>query len=238
MSLLEWVARLFGYAPPKAPPVSAPVGVVTPPEIAVTAPFSTSIPAYLLSPSAGCLELVKHFESFSPSAYPDPASPLGQACTKAGIPVTGYTRMMRWDGLSGAPWTVGFGETGDGINPYTKRSYGDALRILQSRIETKGKFLSDHLSGLLITQGAFDALVSFYDNVGYGRPGEKDGLFILKSGEKSTLLKLTEAGDFTGAAEEFAKWTKAQGIELAGLVRRRKAEQAMYLSQDWHQFTT
>jgi lysozyme len=37
-------------------------------------------------------------------------------------------------------------------------------------------------------------------------------------------------GDYQGAADEFLKWTKAGGKVLNGLVRRREAERALFLS--------
>ena len=48
--------------------------------------------------------------------------------------------------------------------------------------------------------------------------------------EDSTLLKKHKAGDYKGAANEFHKWNKAGGKVMAGLVNRRKAEAALYVS--------
>lgn len=67
-----------------------------------------------------------------------------------------------------------------------------------------------------LTQAQFDALVSFAFNVGGGNL------------RKSTLLAKLNASDYAGAAAEFAKWTKASGTVLPGLVRRRAAEAAMF----------
>lgn len=67
-----------------------------------------------------------------------------------------------------------------------------------------------------MTQGQFDALVSFAFNLGIGALA------------KSTLLKKHQAGDYAGAAKEFARWNKAGGKVLAGLVKRRAAEAALY----------
>jgi GH24 family phage-related lysozyme (muramidase) len=53
----------------------------------------------------------------------------------------------------------------------------------------------------------------------------------------STLLRKLNAGDMAGAAEQFLAWDKARvgGVlqPLAGLTRRRRAERAMFLGQDW-----
>lgn len=72
----------------------------------------------------------------------------------------------------------------------------------------------------------FAALVSFAFNAGVG------------SLQKSTLLRKLLAGDSAGAADQFLVWNKARNgqgvlIELAGLTRRRRAERALFLGQDW-----
>ncbi|MFM6190606.1 glycoside hydrolase family protein, partial [Planktothrix sp.] len=42
--------------------------------------------------------------------------------------------------------------------------------------------------------------------------------------------------DFQGAADQFPRWNKAGGQVLEGLTRRRKAERALFLGQDWTVF--
>ena len=69
-----------------------------------------------------------------------------------------------------------------------------------------------------MTQGQFDALVSFSFNVGLG------------SLQKSSLRMKHNRGDYEGAAEEFLKWSKAGGKVLKGLLKRREDEKALYLS--------
>jgi lysozyme len=69
-----------------------------------------------------------------------------------------------------------------------------------------------------LSQGQFDALVSFAYNVGVGAFG------------KSTLLKRVNAGRFEDVPAEFMKWTRGGGIELSGLVRRRRAEVKLWRS--------
>jgi lysozyme len=63
-----------------------------------------------------------------------------------------------------------------------------------------------------------DALVSFAFNVGLGNL------------QSSTLRMKYNRGEYDGAAEEFLKWNKAGGKVLNGLVRRREAERALFLS--------
>lgn len=59
----------------------------------------------------------------------------------------------------------------------------------------------------------FDALVDFVFNVGSGNFAA------------STMLKLLNQGDFGGAASEFEKWDLSGGKAIAGLLRRRLAEE-------------
>ncbi len=67
-------------------------------------------------------------------------------------------------------------------------------------------------------QGAFDALVSISFNFGLGNL------------QRSTIRMKANRGDWEGAAEAFMAWTKGGGKVLPGLVKRREAEIALFLS--------
>jgi lysozyme len=69
-----------------------------------------------------------------------------------------------------------------------------------------------------LEQSKFDALVSFAFNVGLGNL------------QASTLRSKINRGDIDGAANEFPKWRRAGGKILKGLVRRRQAEQILFLA--------
>ena len=71
-----------------------------------------------------------------------------------------------------------------------------------------------------LTDGQHGALVSFTFNLGPGRL------------QASTLLRRVNEGLFDAAAEEFPKWVMAGGRRLPGLVARRAAERAMFLTPD------
>lgn len=71
------------------------------------------------------------------------------------------------------------------------------------------------------------AYVSFIYNVGPGGAEVKDGFVWLKSGDHSTMFRLLKAGEYYLACDELTKWTRAGGRQLAGLVRRRAAEQEL-----------
>jgi lysozyme len=68
-------------------------------------------------------------------------------------------------------------------------------------------------------QSKFDAAVSFAYNAGLGNY------------QRSTIRMKVNRGDWEGAAEAFMMWTKGGGKELPGLVKRRKAEKALFLNE-------
>jgi lysozyme len=127
-------------------------------------------------------------------------------------------------------WTIGIGSThyGDGT-PVTKNrtlpNEGAALALLAATIGQYEKDVTS-LVKVPINQNQFDALVSFAYNL--GSDIDKDD--IAEGLGDSTLLKKLNAGDYTGAANEFKKWNKSSGKSLAGLTRRREAESELFLS--------
>jgi len=76
-----------------------------------------------------------------------------------------------------------------------------------------------------VSDGQFGALLALLFNIGGANLAA------------STLLRKLNAGDFMGAADQFLAWDKARvnGVlqPLAGLTRRRRAERAMFLGEDW-----
>jgi lysozyme len=76
----------------------------------------------------------------------------------------------------------------------------------------------EKLCNVPLTQGMFDALVSFSFNCGLG---------LL---QRSTLRQKVLRGDMEGAAEELLKYCKAGGRILKGLENRRKDERSLFLS--------
>lgn len=69
-----------------------------------------------------------------------------------------------------------------------------------------------------LNQNQIDALVDFAFNLGVGALAH------------STLLHFVNENQFAQAAEQFEKWCHAGNHILAGLVARRKAEKALFLS--------
>lgn len=117
---------------------------------------------------------------------------------------------------AGGKWTIGWGHT-KGVTEHTPAitvPQGDDLLV-----EDLAQFEEDVESWVKVDllQCQFDALVSFIFNLG------------ANAFSKSTLLKKLNAGDTMGAADEFLRWNKAKDKVLAGLVKRREAERALFL---------
>jgi GH24 family phage-related lysozyme (muramidase) len=138
------------------------------------------------------LNLIHSFESCKLTAYPDPGS------------------------KDGHPWTIGWGSTGPGIGPGVKWTQVQADTRFAADLAKFERGVLTALGGAPVTQGQFDALVSFAYNVGLG---------ALAS---STLLRMHKAGDYAGAQKQFARWNKNDGRVMNGLTRRRAAEAAIY----------
>jgi lysozyme len=119
-------------------------------------------------------------------------------------------------GSGGDPWTIGYGHTGPEVKRGLVWTQAQADAALQSDLAHFDHGVSALLGSSPATQGQFDALVSFAFNVGLGN---------LKN---STLLRKHIAHDYDGAAGQFARWNKASGRVMNGLVKRRTAEARVY----------
>ncbi len=111
-------------------------------------------------------------------------------------------------------WTIGYGSTGPHVTPgkiITEAQADDLLRDDLSRFE---EWVAANCNPA--TDNQFSALVSFAFNL--GQSALKD----------STLRRKHMAGDYAGAKAEFARWNKAGGKVLPGLVKRRAREAALY----------
>lgn len=114
--------------------------------------------------------------------------------------------------------TVCFGET-RGVK------MGDRYTVDQCK-EMLGDRLTEFETGMracmkqpdAVPAGAYVAFLSFTYNVG-------TGAFC-----KSTLARKLNSGDVFGACDQLLNWTKAAGITLPGLKKRRVAERALCIS--------
>ncbi len=113
-------------------------------------------------------------------------------------------------------WTNGYGNT-HGVVPDTSISLQQAKDDLASNIEG-AEYVVNRVVQVPLSQNQFDALVDFVFNLGSA------------NFQSSTLLRLLNSGDYAGAALEFPKWNHAGGVIVAGLTKRRLAEQALFNS--------
>ena len=121
-------------------------------------------------------------------------------------------------------WTIGYGHTSMAGPPPVVEGMtitaAEAEAILKQDLDLFERGVADALT-IITNDDQFSAMVSFAFNVGLG------------AFRNSTLLRKHNAGDFAGAADEFPRWIYADGQILPGLVRRRQAERALYLGQNW-----
>ena len=162
---------------------------------------------------------------------------------------TGANLMHQYEGYRNKPylcpahiWTIGYGHVlyqdqirlpvvkKEGYTGLIRKEY--VLKPEDNRVWTKEeieKLFADDIAsferGVLRLaptvfgrQGAFDACVSFSFNAGLG------------NFQRSTIRMKTNRREWEDAAEAFMAWTKGGGKELPGLVKRRKAEKALFLS--------
>ena len=138
------------------------------------------------------LDLIKRFEGFSPTVYICPA----------GYPTIGYGHVVKPHEQEAFA---------SGITPEQAES------LLRQDVQTAERTVL-RLITVPLTDGQFDALVSFTFNLGAGAL------------QRSALRRKVNRGDHAAVPAEFGKWVWAGGRKLEGLVRRREAEVNRYLS--------
>lgn len=113
-------------------------------------------------------------------------------------------------------FSIGFGHTADVT--------ADTPPITQEQAD---QYLKDDLSAAcidveniiyaMLNDNQYGALVSLVYNVGNGPLN-------------GTLGNRLNANDYEAAADEFLRWDHANGVEVAGLTRRREAERELFLT--------
>lgn len=111
-------------------------------------------------------------------------------------------------------WTIGYGHTknvkeGDCISQ-------DQANCFLMRDLYSVELAIVRLVKVKLNQNQFDALCSLIFNIG------------ISAFKKSTLLAKLNNGDYVGAAEQFRRWNKVNNVVMAGLVRRRQAEEDLF----------
>lgn len=117
-------------------------------------------------------------------------------------------------------WTIGYGHT-KGVKRGMVITKLHADRFLMEDVE-EVEGAVNRMVAVPLTQGQFDALVSFAFNLGAGKLS------------RSTLLKQLNKGNYSLAAGQFERWVYASQrgmkVKLHGLVVRREEEKELFES--------
>lgn len=136
-----------------------------------------------------------------------------------------------WEGLPGGlpalnayddgtgVWTIGYGHT-RGVHQRDTITAETAEALLASDLAPIADQV-DQMVRVRVPQNEYDALCSFAFNLG------------AQALRGSTLLLCVNRNDPVAAAGQFTKWDHAGGKELAGLLKRRTAEQHMFSDGDY-----
>lgn len=158
----------------------------------------------------------------TPTSAPVAPSAEDQAAALA-EPFEGFSADPYWD-PNGKVWSQGFGSTHDAqARPITQNSPPITREIAIEWLEEDMNFAFQDIAEVVkepLTDGQKAALASFIYNVGSG------------NFNGSTLLRLLNQGQFSAAAAQFDLWDHSGGVELAGLLRRRQAETALFLGKE------
>ncbi len=154
-------------------------------------------------------------------SYPDPASPLSKALSRRNL-LRKYMRGLAsipddLRGLSGAPWTIGYGETlGVVEGVWWTQEQADAvlkLRVADFMVGVYKRCPQLHWE----PDNRVAACTSLAYNIGLGAFGA------------SSVCTHTRRREYALAADSFWLWNKAQGKINAGLSARRSFSRLLYL---------
>jgi len=114
----------------------------------------------------------------------------------------------------GGVWTIGYGHT-SGVHPGMICTPQRAIEWLDADMKIAAACVNRYVS-VTLTQNEFDALCDFVFNLGCG------------DFARSTLLRLLNRGEYAEAANQFDLWDHCGGKVVAGLLRRREAEEETF----------
>jgi GH24 family phage-related lysozyme (muramidase) len=140
----------------------------------------------------------------------------------------GIDMIKRWEGFHAQAYldpigipTIGFGTIRVNGRPVKMGMTCTMQQAEMWLMEEVNVSIVPHLHRLLkvpVNQKIFDSLCSFIYNLGIG------------NFSKSTMLRMLNAGDYRGAADQFPRWNRAGGKVWNGLTKRRMAERELFLA--------
>ena len=119
-------------------------------------------------------------------------------------------------GTGGEPWTIGWGCTGPDIAEGMTITQDEADARFVARLSSEFEPGVSVILRMPVEQGQFDGCICLAYNIG------------LANFRASTLVRMFNAGDMPGAANQFLRWDKAGGQSMKGLRRRRASERALF----------
>jgi lysozyme len=111
--------------------------------------------------------------------------------------------------------TIGYGSTGPHVKAGMKITKERGTALLRADLARFEAAVTKTIT-VEVTQNQYDAMVSLAFNIG------------VAGFANSSVARRCNARDFKGAQASFALWNKGGGKVLAGLVRRRAAEAALF----------
>lgn len=123
-----------------------------------------------------------------------------------------------WD-KTGKVWTIGWGSTGADVGSatiWTRETADSRFQDIWNKTRA-GVLRASPLLSAPENYNRLEAVTCFAYNVGTG------------AYNASTMKRKVNAGAWQEAAEQFPRWKYSGGVALRGLVRRRAAEQALFL---------
>jgi lysozyme len=123
-------------------------------------------------------------------------------------------------GSGNEPWTIGWGATGRDIHSGLRWTQAQADARLVQDLGRVSAQMTQACGSAPTSANQFGAMSSLAYNIGFGN-------FL-----RSSVLRFHHAGEHHDAGAAFGAWNKGAGRVLPGLVRRRAAEAALYLTAD------
>ena len=141
-----------------------------------------------------------------------------QLSTHGKLFIQGYEKLFlaAYVGEDGIP-TIGWGHTGPEVTRFSVCTIEQAEAWFDSDTASAVNEVNETIL-VTLTQDQFDALVSFTFNVGDHAEA------------KSTLVEFINEGDFTDAEAQFLRWDHVGKQVSGGLLARRKAEAALFMT--------
>jgi len=134
----------------------------------------------------------------------------------------GYDLIKEFEGcalvsyMDNGAYAIGYGHR-SGVLPNQTITADQALALLEQDVAARVNQVTPLLKQV-INDNQFSAIICLVFNIGIAN-------FM-----QSTVLRCVNSGHYDDAANAFLLWDKENGVEVPGLLRRRKAERDLFLA--------